>query len=160
MRTCIQRVTRASVTVDGEVTGRIDGGYVILLGISPNDGPDEIALLSAKIANLRILDDDNGVMNRSALDVLPEDASRAGMLVVSQFTLYADVRKGRRPSWTDAAPPPIAEPLVDAFCDAMREFGFDVQTGVFGAEMAIELVNDGPVTIWLDSDELRKPRQG
>jgi D-tyrosyl-tRNA(Tyr) deacylase len=112
------------------------------------------------VANLRILDDGNGVMNRSALDVLPEDPSRAGMLVVSQFTLYADVRKGRRPSWTDAAPPAIAEPLVDAFCEALRAYGFTVQTGVFGAEMAIELVNDGPVTIWLDSDELRRPRRG
>lgn len=160
MRVCLQRVTRASVTVAGDVTGRIDGGYVILLGISPDDGDDEIALLSAKIANLRILEDERGVMNRSALDVLPEDPSRTGMLVISQFTLYADVRKGRRPSWTDAAPPEIAEPLVERFCDAMREFGFDVQTGVFGAKMAIELVNDGPVTIWLDSDELRKPRRG
>lgn len=160
MRVCLQRVTRASVTVAGYVTGRIDGGYVILLGISPDDGDDEIALLSAKIANLRILEDERGVMNRSALDVLPEDPSRTGMLVISQFTLYADVRKGRRPSWTDAAPPEIAEPLVERFCDAMRGFGFNVQTGVFGAKMAIELVNDGPVTIWLDSDELRKPRRG
>lgn len=160
MRVCLQRVTRASVTVAGEVTGRIDGGYVILLGISPNDGDDEIGLMSSKIANLRILDDENGVMNRSALDVLPEAPACAGMLVISQFTLYADVRKGRRPSWTDAAPPDIAAPMVDRFCDAMRAFGFDVQTGVFGAEMAIELVNDGPVTIWLDSDELRKPRRG
>lgn len=160
MRVCLQRVTRASVTVAGDVTGRIDGGYVILLGISPDDGDDEIALLSAKIANLRILEDERGVMNRSALDVLPEDPSRTGMLVISQFTLYADVRKGRRPSWTDAAPPEIAEPLVERFCDAMRGFGFNVQTGVFGAKMAIELVNDGPVTIWLDSDELRKPRRG
>jgi D-tyrosyl-tRNA(Tyr) deacylase len=146
--------------VNGEVTGRIDGGYLILLGVSPNDGPEEVELLSSKIANLRILDDENGVMNRSALDVLSEDSRKAGMLVVSQFTLYADVRKGRRPSWTDAAPPPTAEPLVDQFCEALRGHGFDVQTGVFGAEMAVELVNDGPVTIWLDSDELRKPRRG
>lgn len=160
MRACIQRVSRASVTVEGEVTGRIDGGYVILLGISPADGDHEIGLLSSKIANLRILEDENGVMNRSALDVLPEDPSKTGMLVVSQFTLYADVRKGRRPSWTDAAPPEIAAPLVDRFCEALREHGFNVQTGVFGAKMAIELVNDGPVTIWLDSDELRKPRRG
>jgi D-tyrosyl-tRNA(Tyr) deacylase len=146
--------------VNGEVTGRIDGGYLILLGVSPNDGPEEVELLSSKIANLRILDDENGVMNRSALDVLSEDPRKAGMLVVSQFTLYADVRKGRRPSWTDAAPPPIAEPLVDQFCEALHGHGFDVQSGVFGAEMAVELVNDGPVTIWLDSDELRKPRRG
>lgn len=156
----MQRVSRASVTVAGGVTGKIDGGYLILLGVSPDDGPDEIQLLSSKVANLRILDDENGVMNRSALDVLAEDSSRAGMLVVSQFTLYGDVRKGRRPSWTDAAPPSIAEPLVDRFCDTLRDFGFNVQTGVFGAEMAVELVNDGPVTIWLDSDELRKPRRG
>ncbi len=160
MRVLLQRVVRASVTVGGEVTGKIDGGYVLLLGISPNDGDEEIALMTTKVANLRILDDENGVMNRSALDVLPEEPSRAGMLVVSQFTLYADVRKGRRPSWTDAAPPEIAAPLVDRFCDALRELGFVVQEGVFGAEMAIELVNDGPVTIWLDSDELRKPRRG
>jgi D-tyrosyl-tRNA(Tyr) deacylase len=160
MRACLQRVTRASVTVGGEITGQIDGGYLILLGISPADGSEEIELLTSKIANLRILDDDNGVMNRSALDLLQDDSSRAGMLVVSQFTLYADIRKGRRPSWSDAAPPPVAEPLVDAFCDRLRDLGFKVQTGVFGAEMAIELVNDGPVTIWLDSDELRKPRRG
>jgi D-aminoacyl-tRNA deacylase len=160
MRACIQRVTRASVTVEGEVTGRIDGGYVILLGISPHDSEREIELLSSKIANLRVLEDENGVMNRSALDVLPEDPSKTGMLVISQFTLYADVRKGRRPSWTDAAPPEIAEPLVDRFCGALRAYGLDVQTGVFGAKMAIELVNDGPVTIWLDSDELQKPRRG
>ncbi len=160
MRVLLQRVTRASVTVGGEVTGKIDGGYVILLGISSHDGDEEIALMTSKVANLRVLDDENGVMNRSALDVLPEDPSRAGMLVVSQFTLYADVRKGRRPSWTDAAPPDVAEPLVDRFCDALRGLGFNVQEGVFGAEMAIELVNDGPVTIWLDSDELRKPRRG
>lgn len=160
MRVLVQRVIRASVTVGGEVTGKIDGGYVLLLGISPRDGEEEIALMTAKVANLRILDDENGVMNRSALDVLPEDPTRAGMLVVSQFTLYADVRKGRRPSWTDAAPPEIAAPLVDRFCEALREIGFEVQEGVFGAEMAIELVNDGPVTIWLDSDELRRPRRG
>jgi D-tyrosyl-tRNA(Tyr) deacylase len=160
VRICLQRVSRASVTVNREVTGRIDGGYLILLGVSPDDGPEEIELLSSKVANLRILDDQNGVMNRSALDVLPENPREAGMLVVSQFTLYADVRKGRRPSWTDAAPPPVAEPLVESFCDALRGHGFEVQTGVFGAEMAVELVNDGPVTIWLDSNELRKPRRG
>jgi D-aminoacyl-tRNA deacylase len=160
VRICLQRVSRASVSVNGEVTGCIEGGYLILLGVSPHDGPDEIELLSSKVANLRILDDENGVMNRSALDVLAEDPSKAGMLVVSQFTLYADVRKGRRPSWTDAAPPQVAEPMVEQFCAALRRFGFNVQTGIFGAEMAVELLNDGPVTIWLDSDELRKPRRG
>lgn len=160
MRACVQRVTRASVTVAGEITGAIDAGYLILLGISPEDSQSEIDLLVSKIANLRILDDEEGGMNRSALDYLQNDADSVAMLVVSQFTLYADVRKGRRPSWAKAAPPPVAEPLVDAFCVSLRELGFRVETGVFGAEMAVELVNDGPVTIWLDSDELRAPRRG
>lgn len=160
MRACVQRVTRASVTVAGEISGAIDAGYLILLGISPDDSQSEIDLLVSKIANLRILDDEDGGMNRSALDYLKDDADSVAMLVVSQFTLYADVRKGRRPSWAKAAPPPVAEPLVDAFCDSMRELGFRVETGVFGAEMAVELVNDGPVTIWLDSDALRAPRRG
>lgn len=160
MRACVQRVSRASVTVADEITGAIDTGYVILLGVSPDDSQDEIDLLANKIANLRILDDDAGVMNRSALEYLEEDASSVAMLVVSQFTLYGDVRKGRRPSWAKAAPPETAEPMVDAFCDVMRTHGFRVETGVFGAEMAVELVNDGPVTIWLDTDDLRAPRRG
>lgn len=160
MRVCLQRVSRASVTVAGEVTGKIEGGFLILLGISPEDSDNEIDLLTSKIANLRIMDDEHGVMNRSALDVLPDSPSSAGMLVVSQFTLYGDVRKGRRPSWAKAAPPPVAEPMVERFCDALRGYGFSVQTGIFGAEMAVELINDGPVTIWLDSDELQRPRRG
>lgn len=156
----MQRVTRAKVTVAGQVTGEIGPGYVLLLGVSPADGEAEIELLASKVANLRVLDDADGVMNRSALDYLADDPASVGMLVVSQFTLYADVRKGRRPSWTDAAPPAIAEPLVRRFCGALCDLGFTVAEGVFGAEMAVELVNDGPVTIWLDSDELRKPRRG
>jgi len=160
MRVLLQRVTRASVTVDGAITGEIGPGYLLLVGASPEDGETEIDLLVSKIANLRILDDADGVMNRSALDYLAEDPASVGMLVVSQFTLYADVRKGRRPSWSDAAPPAIAEPLVERFCRALCDLGFTVAQGVFGAEMAVELVNDGPVTIWLDSDELRKPRRG
>lgn len=160
MRACVQRVTRASVSVGEAVTGSIGPGYVILLGISPNDTREEIDLLVSKIANLRILADDDGVMNRSALDYLADDPGSAAMLVVSQFTLYGDVRKGRRPSWIGAAPPDIAEPMVNAFCDALRSLGFRVETGVFGAEMAVELVNDGPVTLWLDTDELRSPRRG
>src|SRR5690606_31835538 len=114
----------------------------------------------SKVANLRILDDENGVMNRSALDVLADDPSKAGMLVVSQFTLYGDTRKGRRPSWAHAAPPEIAEPMVERFCSALRQLGFDVQRGFLGAETAVPLANDGPVTIWLDSHELRRPRRG
>ncbi len=160
MRVCLQRVSRASVTVAGEVVGAIDAGYLLLVGISPDDGPKEIDLLASKVANLRVLDDDAGVMNRSALDVLATSPDAVSMLVVSQFTLYADVRKGRRPSWAHAAPPAVAEPLVTAFCDSLRQLGFRVETGVFGAEMAVELVNDGPVTIWLDSDELQAPRRG
>lgn len=156
----MQRVSRAKVTVAGEVTGRIDAGYLILLGVSPDDTQDEIDLLVSKIANLRIMDDADGVMNRSALDYLAEDSESVAMLVVSQFTLYGDVRKGRRPSWVKAAPPSIAEPMVEAFCNALRGQGFRVETGVFGAEMAVELVNDGPVTIWLDTEELRAPRRG
>lgn len=160
MRACVQRVTRASVTVNGEITGAIDAGYLILLGISPDDTSSEIDLLVSKIANLRILDDAEGMMNRSALDYLADDPDSIAMLVVSQFTLYGDVRKGRRPSWAKAAPPEVASPMVDTFCDALRTEGFRVETGVFGAEMAVELVNDGPVTIWLDSDDLRAPRRG
>lgn len=160
MRACLQRVSRASVTVAGEVTGAIDAGYLILLGASTSDTQSEINLLVSKIINLRILDDDAGVMNRSALAYLADDPASIAMLVVSQFTLYADVRKGRRPSWYGAAPPEQAEPLVLAFGAALAAAGFRVETGVFGAEMAVELVNDGPVTIWLDTDDLRAPRRG
>ena len=160
MRVCLQRVSRASVTVEGEVVGKIDAGYLILLGVTSDDDPEDIEMLTSKIANLRILDDEHGVMNRSALDYLAADSSSVAMLVVSQFTLYGDVRKGRRPSWIHAAPPDIARPMVDQFCQAFAQQGFRVEQGVFGAEMAVELVNDGPVTIWLDSDELRKPRRG
>lgn len=160
MRVCLQRVSRASVSVGGEITGSIQAGFLLLVGVSPEDSQAEIDLLVNKIANLRVLDDADGMMNRSALDYLAEDSNSVAILVVSQFTLYGDVRKGRRPSWANAAPPPIAEPLINAFNDALRALGFQVETGVFGAEMAVELVNDGPVTIWLDSDELQAPRRG
>lgn len=160
MRACVQRVSRASVTVANEITGSIDAGYMILLGISPEDSQEEIDLLVNKISNLRILDDADGAMNMSALDYLGEDPESVAMLVVSQFTLYGDVRKGRRPSWAKAAPPQVAEPMVDDFCESLRTQGFRVETGVFGAEMAVELVNDGPVTIWLDTEDLRAPRRG
>lgn len=157
MRVCLQRVSRAQVTVSGEIVGVIDAGYLLLLGVTHDDTAAEIDLLVSKIVNLRVLEDEHGVMNLSALDLGPE---RIAMLVVSQFTLYADVRKGRRPSWAHAAPPEMASPMVDAFCDALRAQGFCVATGVFGAEMAVELVNDGPVTIWLDTEDLRAPRRG
>ena len=160
MRVLLQRVTRASVTASGACAGEIGPGYVLLVGVAAGDGEAEVELLVSKVVNLRVLDDADGVMNRSALDCLADDPASVAMLVVSQFTLYADVRKGRRPSWTDAAPPAVAEPLVACFCERLAAQGFRVETGVFGAEMAVELVNDGPVTIWLDSDELRRPRRG
>jgi D-tyrosyl-tRNA(Tyr) deacylase len=154
VRVLVQRVSAASVTVDAEVVGEIGTGLLLLVGITHDDGAAEIALLAGKVANLRIFPDDAGQMNRSPLDRLAAGAP-VGMLVVSQFTLYADSRKGRRPSYTKAAPPAIAEPAVDDFASALRAAGFPVATGRFGAKMAVSLVNDGPVTIWLDSAELR-----
>ncbi|WP_199423295.1 D-aminoacyl-tRNA deacylase [Actinotalea solisilvae] len=141
MRAVVQRVTRASVTVAGEVVGAIDRpGLVVLVGATHDDGPEQVALVARKVAELRLLRDE-----RSAVD------AGAPVLVVSQFTLYADTRKGRRPTWNAAAPGPVAEPLVDALVAALRERGLEVATGVFGADMAVELVNDGPVTILLDA---------
>lgn len=154
MRVLVQRVSAASVTVDGEVVGEIGPGLLLLVGVTHDDGLAEIALLAAKIGNLRIFPDAAGQMNRSALDRLAS-GDPVGLLVVSQFTLYADSRKGRRPSFTRAAPPAIAAPLVDRLAAALAESGLPVATGRFGAEMAVALVNDGPVTIWLDTAELR-----
>jgi D-tyrosyl-tRNA(Tyr) deacylase len=141
MRAVVQRVTRARVVVGDEVVGGIDGpGLVVLLGVTHGDGPAQVERLARKVVDLRILRDE-----RSALDC------GAPLLVVSQFTLYADTRKGRRPSWSAAAPGPVAEPLVDAFVDAVRGYGLKVATGRFGADMAVELVNDGPVTLLLEA---------
>ncbi|NLE72468.1 MAG: D-tyrosyl-tRNA(Tyr) deacylase [Actinomycetales bacterium] len=141
MRAVLQRVTRASVTVDGEVVGSIDRpGLVALVAATHDDGPEQVELIARKIADLRILRDETSV-----LDV------GAPVLVVSQFTLYADTRKGRRPSWNGAAPGPVAEPLVDAVVEALRAKGVEVATGVFGAYMQVELVNDGPFTILLEA---------
>jgi D-aminoacyl-tRNA deacylase len=148
-------VTRASVTVDGELIGEIGSGFLILLGVTHDDTAEDGAFLAGKIANLRVFEDDAGAMNRSALDLLGDDPADIAMLVVSQFTLYADARKGRRPSFVNAARPEQASPLVDAFADDLRKLGLPVSQGVFGAEMKVELVNDGPVTIWLDTAELR-----
>lgn len=137
MRVVVQRAARASVTVAGEVLAAFDEPcLVVLVGVTHVDGPDQVATVASKVANLRILRDE-----RSALD------AGAPVLVVSQFTLYGDVRKGRRPTWNAAAPGPVAEPLVDAVVDALRGMGLRVGTGRFGADMAVELVNDGPVTI-------------
>ena len=141
MRAVVQRVSRASVTVDDEVVGAIDRpGLVVLVGVTPGDGPAQVEHVARKVAELRILRDE-----QSAVDV------GAPVLVVSQFTLYADTRKGRRPTWNAAAPGPVAEPLVQGLVAALRARGLEVATGVFGADMAVELVNDGPVTILLES---------
>ena len=155
MRALLQRVTRASVTVDGELISEIGTGFLILLGVTQDDTAEEGAFLAGKIANLRVFEDNAGAMNRSALDLLGDEPADVAMLVVSQFTLYADARKGRRPSFVKAARPEQASPLVDAFADELRAVGLPVKQGVFGAEMKVELLNDGPVTIWLDTAELR-----
>lgn len=148
MRALVQRVSRASVTVDGKVVGEIGRGLLVLLGVGVEDGEAQVRTLADKIVHLRIFGDEEGKMNRSLLDIGGE------VLVVSQFTLYADTRRGRRPSFTDAAPPSIAEPLVERFKAAVAAYGLTVADGVFGAYMEVELVNSGPVTIWMDSEEL------
>ncbi len=148
-----QRVTRAKVSVSDETVGEIGSGFLLLVGVTTGDSSAEADLLARKIANLRVFDDAEGNLNRSALDLL-QRGEPAAMLVVSQFTLYADCRKGRRPSFINAAPPAIAASLVHRFTDALRDLGLSVATGRFGAEMQIALVNDGPVTIWLDTAEL------
>jgi D-aminoacyl-tRNA deacylase len=155
MRILVQRVSRASVTVAGETIAEIGRGLLLLVGVTHDDTEAEARLLATKVANLRIFDDAAGNLNLSALDLRVEDPSSVEMLVVSQFTLYADTRKGRRPSFVRAADPRTAAPLVDRFAQALQEMGLPVQTGRFGAEMAVELINDGPVTIWLDAAELR-----
>ena len=148
MRALLQRVTHASVTVNHQITGQINQGLLILLGVGQNDTQAQVQTLADKIVHLRIFGDNEGKMNRSLLDIGGE------ALVVSQFTLYADTRKGRRPSFTQAAPPALAEPLVEQFQAAIATYGLKVAGGVFGAHMDVDLVNDGPVTIWLDSEEL------
>jgi D-tyrosyl-tRNA(Tyr) deacylase len=152
MRAVLQRVSQASVTVGDEVVGAIGQGLLILLGIGVGDSEAEARLLAEKTANLRIFADEEGRFNRSLLDIGGE------ALVVSQFTLYADTRRGRRPSFSDAAPPEIAAPLVDVFAGELRRLGVAVSTGRFGAMMRVALVNDGPVTILLDSAIFREPR--
>ena len=148
MRAVVQRVTRASVTVEGNVVGEIEKGLVVLVGIARDDTKVEAAYLVDKIAAMRIFDDEEGKMNLSVKDV------GGGLLIVSQFTLYGDVRRGLRPSWIDAAPPEVAEPLYDFFVRQARAAVEHVATGKFQAMMQVELVNDGPVTILLDSKKL------
>ncbi len=144
MKAVIQRVSRGSVTVEGRRIAEIGRGLVILLGIGPHDGEENARALARKIALLRIFEDSQGKMNCSVLDVKGE------AIVVSQFTLYADTRKGNRPAFTDAAPPELAKPLCNRFTELLREQGVPAQEGEFGAHMVVEIVNDGPVTILFD----------
>jgi D-tyrosyl-tRNA(Tyr) deacylase len=145
VRALVQRVTRARVDVDGVTVGEIGPGLCVLVGVTHGDDAGTATKLADKVAQLRVFDDDQGTMNRSLLAV------GGAALVVSQFTLYADTRRGRRPSWAAAAPPEEAEPVVDAFAAALRALGVEVATGRFGAHMQVDLVNDGPVTILLES---------
>lgn len=155
MRVVLQRVTRGAVRVNGQTVGEIGRGYVILVGVGPRDGEAQAQWLARKIVGLRVFEDAEGRFNLSLLDV------GGGCLVVSQFTLYADARRGRRPSFTDAAPPDLAEPLIARFADMLRQAGVSpVETGVFGARMQVEIHNDGPVTIWLDTDDLMSEQSG
>jgi D-tyrosyl-tRNA(Tyr) deacylase len=144
MRVVLQRVKHGRVTVAGRTLAEIGPGAVLLVGVGPGDGEEQARYLVEKIANLRIFEDEEGKMNRSLLDVGGE------AIVVSQFTLYADTRKGRRPSFTDAALPDIASPLVDRFTELLSAQGVPTQSGEFGAHMLVEIANDGPVTIWLE----------
>ncbi len=148
MRAVVQRVSRASVTVSGEVVGQIGEGLLVLLGVSNEDSASDSVYLAEKISTLRIFDDEDGKMNQSIVDVAGD------ILVVSQFTLYGDVRRGRRPSWSDAAPPDKAAALYEDFVSQLKKYVRRVETGTFRAMMQVELVNDGPVTLLIDSSKL------
>ncbi|MBK8034946.1 MAG: D-tyrosyl-tRNA(Tyr) deacylase [Chloroflexi bacterium] len=150
MRVVLQRVSQGSVTVDGQIVGAVDNGYVALVGVTHGDTRAEAELLAKKTAHLRVFEDAQGKMNLSALE------TNGGVLVISQFTLYADARRGRRPGFTDAAPPDIASPLVDYFAERLRAEGITrVEQGVFGAMMQVEIHNSGPTTILLDSEDFK-----
>ena len=157
MRAVLQRVLRARVTVDGVPTGAIEGGLLVYLGIAPGDGDPEVEWFARKVSEMRLFEgtgDREGQMDRSVVE------AGGAVLVVSQFTLYAGTRKGRRPAFTDAAPPEVAAPLIERCMDALRARGLRVEGGRFGAHMLVDAVNDGPVTILLDSEELGRPRHG
>ncbi|MYD55013.1 MAG: D-tyrosyl-tRNA(Tyr) deacylase [Chloroflexi bacterium] len=154
MKVVLQRVSRASVSVDGAVVGAIDLGLLILVGVADGDSTSQAEALARKVAGLRVFADSEGRFNESLLDV------GGAALVISQFTLHADVRKGRRPSFTSAARPELAEPLVEHFAESLRAQGVPVQTGEFGAMMSVELINDGPFTVVIDSADLERPRRG
>jgi D-tyrosyl-tRNA(Tyr) deacylase len=147
MKTVIQRVKSARVSIDGKTRGEIDQGFVVFLGIGKTDGPEDADYLARKISGLRVFPDPTGKFDRSVRDV------EGSVLVVSQFTLYGDCRKGRRPSFTDAAPPEVAQKLYNYFIERLGQEGLPVESGVFQAMMEVHLVNDGPVTILLDSQE-------
>ncbi len=153
MKAVIQRVTHGSVSVDDKIIGKIGHGFVILLGITHDDATEDADYLAEKIVNLRVFEDGDGKMNRSLTDV------RGSMLVISQFTLFANTRKGRRPSFIDAARPEIAIPLYEYFMEKSRSLGIPVECGEFGAMMAVEIHNDGPVTIIIDSRDRLSPRR-
>ena len=144
MRVLLQRVSRAEVRVDGAVRGRIDAGFCLLVGFTGTDGAEQVVWMADKVAGLRLFTDADGKMNLGLAEV------GGAVLVVSQFTLYGDAAKGRRPSFVDAARPEVAIPLYEAFIARLRELGLTVATGEFGAHMAVDLVNDGPVTLWLE----------
>ena len=148
MRAVIQRVSQAQVTTDSKVVGSIGPGLLVLLGVSRDDGETDASYLATKTAGLRIFEDDGGKMNRSVLDISGQ------VLVVSQFTLFGDCRRGRRPSFDDAAPPALADELYQRYVDHLRQQGLQVETGTFQAMMKVELANEGPVTILLDSKKL------
>lgn len=156
MRALLQRASYGRVLVDGEVIGELSPtpGFVVLLGVGPDDGEAEARLLADKVAGLRVFADDAGKMNRSLREI------GGGALVISQFTLYADTRRGRRPGFTTAAPPALAEPLVTRFMEELRTLGVPTQGGRFGADMRVELANDGPVTIMLDSAQWTEGEKG
>lgn len=149
MRALIQRVSRASVTIEGEVRGKIGRGFLVLLGVTEGDTEADAKYLADKCVGLRVFTDENDKMNLSLADI------GGGLLIVSQFTLYGDCKHGRRPSFTAAARPDTAIPLYEAFVARCRESGLPVETGEFGADMKVELLNDGPVTLWMDTAEMR-----
>jgi len=148
MRAVVQRVTKASVSVDNQIVGKISSGIVVLLGVGKDDTLEDAKYLAEKIVNLRIFDDGEGKMNLSLLDVKGE------ALVISQFTLYGDCRRGRRPSYSDSAPPDIANELYEKFVELVRGYNVRVETGIFAAHMLVEIHNDGPVTLLLDSKKV------
>ncbi|MBZ4650701.1 D-aminoacyl-tRNA deacylase [Thermosipho sp. (in: thermotogales)] len=148
MRAVIQRVKNAKVEVEGKTVGKIENGLLVLLGVGKDDNKEDIKYLAEKIINLRIFDDENGKMNLSLLDIKGE------LLIVSQFTLYGDCRKGRRPSYSESAPPDIAKKLYEEFVNTCKNYNLKVETGEFGAHMQVSLVNDGPVTLLLDSKKV------